>query len=277
MASELERVNLSDRVAAAVAALVLDGSYPAGRLLPSEPQLARRFGVSRVVIREAVRILATKGVVRSEHGRGVVVLGYTSRPLRDGLALSASWLHISPRDVWETRFMIELGLAEAAALRRTQDDLSRLWQILESMGDQVADAGGFEIETDIQFHRVLVDSTHNAFVSVLMEPVTALNRDIADAIVQLAGRSARPTGAADSSMERIYAAHKRIYYAVAAGDAAATRGALWEHWQLAFTLWQPQLDVALSDLVALRGVSGLGDGHWDRPPGMNTTQRNGRQ
>jgi DNA-binding FadR family transcriptional regulator len=249
--TRLERTNLSEQVASAVIASVLDGTFASGSLLPSEPELARRFGVSRPVIREAVRILATKGVVRSEHGRGVVVLDHTSRPLRDGLALSASRLRVSAREVWETRFLIDVGLAEAAALRRTERDLEQIRSALNHMGEQMSETGSFEVAADEEFHRALVNSAHNAFVALLMEPVTHLNREIANAVGKLDQEGDGKRSPVAHWKEKSLAVHERIYRMIAARDVAGTQLALREHWDLAFAIWGYQLEAALGDLLTI--------------------------
>lgn len=77
MTAEPKRPNAeSDRVARALLAGIIDGAFPAGLRLPSELELAERFGCGRSTIREALRELSTMGVVRSRRGSGVVVLDF---------------------------------------------------------------------------------------------------------------------------------------------------------------------------------------------------------
>jgi GntR family transcriptional repressor for pyruvate dehydrogenase complex len=63
--------------------MIRDGQLKPGDQLPPERELAQRFGVSRTAVREAVKALAEKGLVESQHGRGTFVLDGTQRDFRD--------------------------------------------------------------------------------------------------------------------------------------------------------------------------------------------------
>src|SRR4029077_2578938 len=77
--------SLSDQVAGVLAERVLTGAWPAGHRLPSEPELVETFGVSRSVVRDAVRSLAARGLVEVRQGYGTVVRGEPEEPYADAL------------------------------------------------------------------------------------------------------------------------------------------------------------------------------------------------
>jgi len=91
VSNELTRVPLSAQVAERLLSEILDGSYSPGSSLPSEVALVSRFGVSRVVIREAIRALEARGLVEASQGKRPVVLGLTSSMPNDffGMVLRA--------------------------------------------------------------------------------------------------------------------------------------------------------------------------------------------
>src|ERR687891_2273664 len=68
-----QRRRLSDQLVESVVAAIVAGEYPPGSVLPSEAQLARMAGVSRLTVREAVKSLQARGVLRVEQGRGTFV------------------------------------------------------------------------------------------------------------------------------------------------------------------------------------------------------------
>ena len=81
--------SLSDQVAGVLAERVLAGTWPAGHRIPSEPELVEMFGVSRTVVRDAVRTLAARGLVEVRQGSGTVVRGEPEEPYADALLRSA--------------------------------------------------------------------------------------------------------------------------------------------------------------------------------------------
>jgi len=252
MPSRIGRTSLSEQVAAAIIEAVVAGKYVPGGLLPSEPELARLFGVSRPVIREAVRILATKGVVRSEHGRGVVVLAYSSLPLFDYLTLSAWRLRVPAYALWETRRMMDLALAEMAATRCNETDLARLRDALERMARRLREEGTHDSQADAEFHRALAAAAHNELVSVLVDSLTQLNGAVTSSFIERARRSGDLASPAMVRWpERSYVVHENIYNALTAQDVARTQDAVRAHWDQSFAMWGSQLETTMDELVGI--------------------------
>ncbi|MDQ3614011.1 MAG: GntR family transcriptional regulator, partial [Chloroflexota bacterium] len=78
MSDGLMRIHLSTQVAERLLGEILDGSFSPGSSLPSEFELVERFGVSRVVVREAIRALQVRGLVEASQGKRPTVIGLTS-------------------------------------------------------------------------------------------------------------------------------------------------------------------------------------------------------
>jgi DNA-binding transcriptional MocR family regulator len=74
-ADTLPRRTLAEQMADALTEAILAGRPAAGEALPTEPELAAQFGVSRAVVRDATRMLVARGLVEAQHGRGVFVTG----------------------------------------------------------------------------------------------------------------------------------------------------------------------------------------------------------
>src|ERR671924_381977 len=114
------RPGRADVVAEQLLELVLDGTFPVGGPLPSESELAQRFGVSRLTVREAIRSLAPTGVIDVQQGRSSLV-NPTSRwsPLDGRLLLARSRLDGDPlllqRRLMEARRAVEVAIVELAA------------------------------------------------------------------------------------------------------------------------------------------------------------------
>ena len=107
----VSKQRLVDRVVADIQDLIIQGKLAVGAKLPPERELAELFGVSRTVIREAVRILVTKGLLESKHGIGTMVRQGT----RDQLVEPLGWLlqrnDVTLDDLHEVRTILEVEIA----------------------------------------------------------------------------------------------------------------------------------------------------------------------
>jgi DNA-binding FadR family transcriptional regulator len=218
------RLGLADHVAAEILAMVADGRYPPGSRLPPEAALAEEADVSRLTLREAVRILRNKGVLSVEHGRGTFVnpparwvaldpVLLTSRAALEGNAAQ------SARQITETRRIVEVGAAELAARRRGEPHLEHLGDCIERMrqAHERDDIAGFSA-ADVDFHDDLMSAADNPFLAALLQPIKALVREV------------RLQTSLESEMrEAALAAHQAILDAVAAGDETAAARCMTEH------------------------------------------------
>lgn len=188
---------------------IVGGSYPAGAPLYSE-QLEREFDVSKTVVREALKVLAAKGLVESRQKRGTVI-----RPRGDWNLLDCDVLrwqgHEPPNfafleNLAEVRGMFEPAAARLAAERRTDDDLTRLESALEAMA-AAENAPDTMVDADLHFHRALLDAAHNEVLS-RMEVILAAG-------LQVRGRFVHHSEYGSDPMP----AHRALLDAVREGDA----------------------------------------------------------
>ncbi|MGF7007559.1 FadR/GntR family transcriptional regulator [Aminobacter sp. BE322] len=151
-------------VVRAIASEILSGSYPVGSTLPSENDLCAEHGVSRTVIREALKTLAAKGLVHSRPRIGTVVCERDTWNIIDPQVLE--WHAPNSIDpalfdsILETRRAIEPLVAELAAKRASLQeiaDLEAAWRGMEAAG---SDVGRFA-RSDASFHQVLYGACHN--------------------------------------------------------------------------------------------------------------------
>lgn len=173
----VSKQRLVDRVVADIQDLIVQGKLPVGARLPPERELAQLFGVSRTVIREAVRILVTKGLLESKHGIGTMVRQGT----RDQLVEPLGWLlqrnDATLDDLHEVRTILEVEIAAEAARRATPEDIAQLEQVIEHAALVRADPAAFAA-TDAEFHQLLANILHNTLLSVLLDSIRALMAEI---------------------------------------------------------------------------------------------------
>lgn len=217
----MARESLVDVVVAALLERIADGRTPPGELLPPEAELSEENEVSRLTLREALKVLQTQGVVEVERGRGTRV-----RPAAQWTSIGAV-AHVhdraggadAPLHLLQLRRMVETGAAELAASHRTDDDLAQLERHLDEMrsAHERADVAAF-VAADIAFHDVVLHASGNPFVAVLLGPLSAVLRT-----------RRHETSQHEPVQVHAIAEHTGVLEALRRGDPAASRAAMESH------------------------------------------------
>ncbi len=165
--------SIPDQIAEAIREAIVAGDLALDERLPTESELAESFGVSRPTVREALKRLAAKNLIRSRRGAtgGNFVSLPTDDQVRSDLRTTATLLvsHQIFRlvDVAESRRMLEAQCARLAAQRRDGEDLAELTDILQRQERHDLSDEEF-CDADVAFHRVLVRSAHNPVLDYVM-------------------------------------------------------------------------------------------------------------
>jgi GntR family transcriptional regulator, transcriptional repressor for pyruvate dehydrogenase complex len=161
-----QRPSLSDQIAEAILDLVVVECLDTGALLPSEARLAERFGVSRVVVREACRTLGARGILDIQHGKGMFVKNWSADAVGDLLRFALRRDTRLYDDLLEVRFSIEVQAAELAAERATPE---RIKQLREAFKASEAALGEFEqlARADVAFHDAIFAATGNQVLAFI--------------------------------------------------------------------------------------------------------------
>ncbi|MBF8185461.1 FadR family transcriptional regulator [Nonomuraea sp. K274] len=172
--SELfSRVNV-DRVSQVIVDqikhLIRDGRLSSGDRLPSERELCQRFGVSRVTVREALRVLEASGLVTikvGSHG-GAFLTSPSAERLGAGLADLISLTPQTAANVTEARIIVELGILPLVVERATEEDIADLLTMVEE-SRQAVEKGEYAIEMSAAFHTRVAACTHNPAIEMLVQ------------------------------------------------------------------------------------------------------------
>lgn len=208
------RLGLPDQVVTELLRAVARGEHPPGSRLPSEAELAAKANVSRLTLREAVKVLRDKGVLRVEQGRGTFVnpparwSALDAELLASRTALEGGRRGLLGRQLVEARRVVEVGIAELAAERCTPDDAEHLQSVVELMrsSHEHGDVGAFSA-ADRAFHEGLTTAAANPFLAALFEPIRTLVHQV------------RVTTAHEAELRvKAIAAHSALLEAVAAGQ-----------------------------------------------------------
>jgi GntR family galactonate operon transcriptional repressor len=171
-------------VVSTLARRILSGEIPAREYLPKESELCAQYGVSRTVIREATKILESKGLLRSRSRVGTQVQDPNQWNMLDAdlLAWAGSEFH-DPRFVhslMEARFIIEPAAAELAARRADPGDLARLDEAYQRMHASLPPNAPHDVvrcsEADLDFHTALLVGSHNHVLIQLASVIRAALR-----------------------------------------------------------------------------------------------------
>lgn len=209
---------LAARVIATIEESIVSGSWPAGERLPAEPELAAQFGVSRSVIRDAIRNLAARGLVEVRHGFGTTVAGPSAQAYADAILMLLLRSSATIGDLFDARAVIEAGVVVAAARWRTPDDCAELVRHVDAMEAALA-AGDWRgaFEEDLAFHRAVISAGHLPALETILAP---LHYVIASSVL-----------VPDVTDAKLFnsSAHRRISDAIEAQDEESARQAMAAH------------------------------------------------
>lgn len=201
------------------------GKYGADDKLPPERELAAEMGVSRVVLREAIVVLETLGVLDVRTRQGV----YVKAPVMQNLSESLRFLPFLPTDfvpqLMEMRRIIDIPAARLAAERRTEVEMLRIKECLYRL-EHVAltddDAIRRHAHYEFLFHSLLVDASHNSILARVYEALVSLmeknNQILHQNLVQNRDWASR-----------VVEHHRRITAAIEARDAVEAAAAMQTH------------------------------------------------
>lgn len=211
---------LYERVVDKVLELISSGAWKPGYRLPPERELSESFGVSRTVVREAVKALEARGILESTTGSGVSVRQADFNMVSQSLK---TYMQLANRDDFEIRLnevrrVLEVEMVALAASRITPEQRTQLRQICRQMRDGKNTAKQMA-ELDFRLHVTLAESTQNDLFKVLLAPLISQLRE---QIILTWEDFPRP-------VEDVFDQHESIVAAVESGDAEAARQAMTKH------------------------------------------------
>lgn len=146
--------------------ILLEHRFQAGDQLPNEMELSKELGISRITLREAIRILCTRSLVEVRRGLGTFVTSYESPASTPDLSPLGA-VAMNHRDLLELRLMVEPSAAYYAAKRASDSELETIRTLCLQLEDQVAGQKN-PLKTEQDFHNSIVLASHNRFTSQLM-------------------------------------------------------------------------------------------------------------
>ena len=184
---QVKKQTLSDQLADRVQDAILSGEFAPGDALLTEPELAKQFGVSRAVVRDATRLLMARGLVDVQHGRGVFVTDPENPVFGQSLLLA---LRRVDATAWDVEQFLQISVPEWVALAAQSAAPEQRDAVRQAASDYVALFQSFQtewwdksvpetVQTELrvgfeQFLRTILAATGNRLAQILAGPLLGL-------------------------------------------------------------------------------------------------------
>jgi GntR family transcriptional repressor for pyruvate dehydrogenase complex len=216
-------------VTEAILEMIAAGQLKPGDVLPPERELGSQFGVSRTVIREAVRALKGKGLLEVRSGSGVRIVAADESTVRESMRHFVNTGMIDYAKVDQVRRVLEVAAAGIAAERATDEDIARMDATIERFANECSDLEA-SVQIDLAFHRAVATATHNELFLVLHD-------SIGEMLVEVRRRN---LGRGRSERRLVVQMHQRIRDGIAGHDPAAAQQAMRDHLGHVQATWEDQ-------------------------------------
>jgi GntR family transcriptional repressor for pyruvate dehydrogenase complex len=173
---KLSKAKPVDKVAQALAALqeyIVDGELEPGTELPSESEMVQQIGVSKFVMREALRVAQSQGLIEISQGRRTRVADISIKPAACLMNLALKRSTDLLLELTEARRSLEISMVQLAATRRTEDQVEAMEETLTTM-ERHRDDLFLCVEKDIEFHELMAQATGNRVFEMIHESIAEL-------------------------------------------------------------------------------------------------------
>lgn len=226
MLEKPRRETLTAQVASTLMEHIEEQQLQPGDKLPSSAKLSELLGVSKPVVREALKSLEGRGITEVVNGKGVIVRAVDQEQLGLYFRRMVALEDTATLDLMELRKGLEGQSAALAAVRRTPEDLQRISDVLERMGACIGEFDSYS-DLDVEFHVLLAEASKNRVLAHLISSVRdALRQAVRKGLEQRAGRA---------ELEEVQRLHAAVLERVKLSDAAGARQAMDNHFDAAVT------------------------------------------
>ncbi|MFI6600501.1 FadR/GntR family transcriptional regulator [Nonomuraea sp. NPDC050536] len=219
---------------------LISGRWPVGSRLPGERALAEEFGVSRPILREALRDLQTRGFLSITPGRGTFVRSLRPTSGEASLDLLAREGIVTARHLIVARRMLECQAVALATDNHTPDDAARMAELLSALQEQARDPSAAAV-LDVAFHESIIIAAANPVLNIMFGSIRALVRGIV--LRSLTDRLVNRLGVPQ---------HEVILTAILDRDREAAITAMADHLTIAEQHYGTDLDRPLGEILERR-------------------------
>ncbi|KAA3616913.1 MAG: FadR family transcriptional regulator [Calditrichaeota bacterium] len=218
-------LSLSKQIARDIEKSILEKKFIPGQKLPTEMELCDMFDVSRTALREAIKMLSSRGLITVKKGSGIFVEDYSAtnvtKPMQLFLELNLDKEYL--KHIIEVRKLLEPQIVRLAAVKKNDRDIAEMEKILQDLNDCPKDNFEKEGMLDRNFHLALAKAAGNPMVPMILEPIFQLMPKIKMLIYSKVENAKKAA--------ELY--HEKIFVCIKKGDADGAAQAMKEHLRIA--------------------------------------------
>jgi GntR family transcriptional repressor for pyruvate dehydrogenase complex len=235
--SPIKPKRISEEIVEQIKTLIFEGSLKPGESLPPERELSKSLNVSRVSLREALNTLQGMGLLEIQQGNRSCVRPITTRSIHDPLVSFAKKTPSNILKVFEIRKYLEVGSVALAAERATNREIEQLESILTEMDEDLR-KNRLGAKTDLDFHALLAEATHNqAYVHLMSTIYDILQEELRIAWGGIFRKK--------DKRKKLFEQHLKIFDAVKNRDPERGREEALVHLQFVEERWKKALNQSL--------------------------------
>jgi len=215
------QTRIFDRIILFFKELMENGDLRPGDRLLSERELSSRLGVSRASLREALRALELFGIISIVPGQGSYIVPPNFKSLSSVFELMLSLKPSISENVLEVRILIEIEAVRLATMRATPEELASIRSMLDRMPVSL-DGNDFGAQADFEFHKAILEATHNDILIFISETIEGLLRK---------SHYERRVSLFNiiNEREKLVHVHREVYEAIEARDADGAAEKMRQH------------------------------------------------
>ena len=214
---KLQKINYYEQIADKLETSILEDTLPENGKLPSETELAKRFNVSRTILRESLKILKERGLVQMKTGDGSYVTRPEASTISGVLNRFIKLDGIKDEDIYVIRYSLELSAVRIAAEKASDAELDAMETLIGKMEKHKKETE-LRVQLDCDFHIAIARASKNALLAVFIESMTEVLRKVIRRGVLLPGKN-------EDGIIR----HRRILAALRKRDPVLAEKAMKEH------------------------------------------------
>lgn len=222
MFTQIKVRHISEEVFDQIKLAILEGKLKPGDKLPTEKELMNTLGVSRLPIREALKLLANIGLIETKQGGGSYVRSLLADRMKDPLGLIMRDHSEKIYELLEVRKEIEAWSAYYAAQRATVEEVAKLSHIIDETKGYCEQGKRPPGRLDTDFHLAIAQYTHNTIQAHLTHTIHDVFSEYFDYLIENICFN-------EAYQQAIFEQHARIYDAISRKDPEGAREAILTH------------------------------------------------
>ena len=248
------RIDITEEIVGRFKSLLANGKLKPGSKLPPERELAYMLGVGRPALRQALKALATMGIIDSRVGRGTFVNASSWELLAAPMDFMMLLNAVTIKELFEVRRALEVELAGIAAERSTEEHLEQLNLNVQKQQTNLTNRDEF-LKRDGEFHVIVAKASGNILFLAILDNCSRLMLE-----------SRRQLILTESDLSLSFHDHQSIYREISAGNKLGAREAMLNHLDRVYKHWEETQPAKSISMPAREGTTQENVGTIDRSP-----------